>query len=457
MAKIAVAGATGFVGSRLIKSLASKHHVIALTRGQKRVDTIENGVGIEWRTCDLFSMLETEVALIDVDYTVYLIHSMLPAAELTQGRFEDLDLLVADNFAKAAKICGVKHIVYVGGIIPPTEKLSRHLRSREEVEKSLRATNIPLTVLRAAMILGSDSSSLAIMTKLIKRLPIMFCPKWANNRSNPVYIDDVVKSIEYVLFEPKNRTYDLGGRELLSYKELMQKACKVLKIKRVIFTFPYITRGVSSFWVSLISGAPRNLVKPLIESLRHEMLVKEEFALKIPNHEYESITQALIKSYSEKESFRKRPRAFSLPKEEFKEQLVRSVQRLTLPKGKNATDVGDLYFKWLPKKLAPFVQVKIIGNTCYFNFIFLKKSLLIIKRSERRSTDHRQLFYIKGGLLVKKTVRGRLEFRETCNGNELLTAIHDYEPALSWQIYKRTQALVHLYVMSAFNKYLKSL
>lgn len=457
MAKIAVAGATGFVGSRLIESLSTKHHVVALTRGNKRVDTLKQGVGIEWRTCDLFSMLETEIALIDVDYAVYLIHSMLPSAELTQGRFEDLDLLVADNFAKAAKFCGVKHIVYVGGIIPLKEKLSRHLKSREEVEKSLRATEIPLTVLRAAMILGPNSSSLAIMTKLIKRLPFMLCPRWANNRSNPVYIDDVICGIEYVLFNPDNRTYDLGGKELLSYKDLMQKACKVLNIKRYIFTFPYITRGISSFWVSLISGAPKNLVKPLIESLRHEMLVKEKYALKIPNHEYENIEDALIKSYKKDESINTKPRAFTLPKEEFKEQLVRSVQRLTLPSGKNAKEVGILYFEWLPKKLSPFLKVEIRGNTCFFNFIFLKKSLLIIRRSNRRSTEKRQLFYIKGGLLAKTTGRGRLEFRETCNKKQLLTAIHDYEPALPWQIYKYTQALVHLYVMSAFDKYLKSL
>lgn len=459
MSKIAIAGATGFVGSKLLELLSKDNHVIALTRGDERESTIEGGVGIEWRTCDLFSMLETEEALEGVEYAVYLIHSMLPSAELTQGRFEDLDLLVADNFAKAAAFNKVKQIIYVGGIIPKTDNLSRHLKSRAEVERSLSATGIPLTVLRAAMIIGPNSSSLSIMTRLIKRLPIMFCPKWTNNRSNPVYLDDVLTAISWVVKNEDafNKVFDLGGKEHLTYSELMQKAAKILNLKRYIFTFPYIAKGFSSFWVSLITGAPLNLVKPLIESLRHEMLVDKDSALKIPGHEYLSIDEALKLSYRKEAEIEKKPRAFVLPLEERRIHLVRSVQRLRLPSGMDATQIGKLYFEWLPKKLAPFINVRIDGDLCYFNFLFIKKSLLTIERSNRRSDVNRQLFYIKGGLLVRTTGRGRLEFRETYNNKEILAAIHDFDPALPWPIYKYTQAIVHLFVMSSFHKYLKSL
>lgn len=459
MATIAIAGATGFVGSGLIKILESKHRVVALTRGDSRKSDREGEIGVEWRTCDLFSMLEAEEALAGVDYAVYLIHSMLPSAELTQGEFEDLDLLVADNFAKAARLCGLKHIVYIGGIIPEKERLSRHLQSRKEVEECLRASKIPLTVLRAAMIIGARSSSLQIMTRLVKRLPIMICPSWTRNRSNPIFLNDVISAIDHVLGnrDCMNKIYDLGKAEdAISYVELMQTSAKVLGLKRLIFPFPYFMKIISSYWVSLVTGAPRNLVKPLIESLRHEMIVDPKMSLEIEGKNYTPIEHALSLAYQNQKALGKEPRAFVLPGEEKRIGLVRSVQRFKLPKGLSAKDVGAMYLEWLPKKFSPFLRVDVEGDLCSFCLPFISKSLLTIERSDIRSSDSRQLFYIRGGLLVGKKGRGRLEFRETYDRKEILAAIHDYDPALPWQIYKFTQALLHLWVMSSFEKHLKN-
>ena len=147
--KIAVAGSSGFVGSALLPRLAKEHQVVALTRGD-----IPNQENISWVQCDLFSLLETEKALKGVDFAVYLVHSMLPSAQLTQGSFQDLDLLVADNFARAAELNNIKQIIYVGGIIPSNQELSKHLKSRKEVENALAFRKAKLTTLRAAMILS---------------------------------------------------------------------------------------------------------------------------------------------------------------------------------------------------------------------------------------------------------------------------------------------------------------
>src|SRR5690606_19576051 len=131
-----------------------------------------------WVQADLFSLLEVERALEGADVALYLVHSMIASAELTQGSFADFDLILADNFARAAKSRGVRHILYVGGLIPEGERLSRHLESRLEVEQTLRAQGVPVTALRASIIIGPAGSSLRMVENLVRRLPVMITPAW---------------------------------------------------------------------------------------------------------------------------------------------------------------------------------------------------------------------------------------------------------------------------------------
>jgi uncharacterized protein YbjT (DUF2867 family) len=395
---------------------------------------------------------------------------MLPSAQLTQGSFQDLDLLVADNFARAAKKRGLKQIIYLGGIIPPNQELSSHLKSRMEVETSLASHSVPLTTLRAGMVLGGDGSSMNIMVRLVRRLPVMICPAWTQRRSQPVYIDDVVASIKYVLGQEEcyGRVFDLAGPTQVNYQEMMLEAGRQIGRDLKTFSVPFISPNLSRLWVSLITGAPKNLIAPLIATLKNDMLPDENRLLKIPGREFLGYREALKKALAEGNDRTTRPRAFILPEGERRKRSVRSVQRLYLPEGLNAADVANLYMSWLPRHFAPIFRVSIEGDWVTFHFPLVSKSLLILEKSNRRSAGNRQLFYIRGGLLAKtkskgksksKTAvigRGRLEFRQTYDSRHVLAAIHDFKPTLPWYLYRVTQALIHAWVMRNFDSYLRN-
>jgi len=167
--KVVIAGASGFVGQALAPELAESFHVIGLSRS---VRTPGGGFD-EYRSCDLFSLKEAEQALQGAEYAVYLVHNMMPSTRFTQGDFADLDVVCADNFARAAAAAGVKQIVFLGGLIPERAELSKHLQSRSEVEKVLAGHVVPVTTLRAGLILGGRGSSFQIMARLVERLPVM--------------------------------------------------------------------------------------------------------------------------------------------------------------------------------------------------------------------------------------------------------------------------------------------
>ena len=173
---IAVAGASGFIGQALCERLALTHTVVALSRAAS-----PSAGGIERRRCDLFSLLDCERGLTGADVAVYLVHSMMPSARLTQASFADMDLILADNFARAAKRVGVKQIVYLGGVVPETGVLSPHLASRVEVERALAAHGVPVTTLRASLVIGPDGSSFRILQRLVERLPVMLLPRWTRS------------------------------------------------------------------------------------------------------------------------------------------------------------------------------------------------------------------------------------------------------------------------------------
>ena len=273
---IAIAGASGFVGRHLCQRLADNgHRVLALSRSGKPPVDHPN---VEGRPCDLFSLLDAERAVHGADKAVYLVHSMLPSARLTQASFEDMDLVLADNFARACRRSDVTHAVYLGGIVPqlPDDtSLSQHLASRREVESALAAYGMAVTTLRAGLVIGPHGSSFRIVTRLVRRLPTMLGPSWTRTPTQPVALRDVVDIIARTLEEakPAGGAYDIGCPDVVTYTELMQRTAEhMLGQRPVVRPVPVLTPRLSALWVSLVSSTPMALVKPLVQSLSHPMV-----------------------------------------------------------------------------------------------------------------------------------------------------------------------------------------
>ena len=451
MKKIVIAGASGFIGRYLIEYLLdnTNHKIIGLSRTQK----ISHHDRLEWKRCDLFSVKEIEDVLNGAHASFYLVHSMQPSAHLDQADFIDYDLILADNFGRAAQKMGVQKTIYLSGLMPSKKVLSKHLLSRLEVEEALKEYIPTYVFLRAGLILGKDGSSFNILINLVKRLPIAICPAWINNTTSPVHYSVVVKALGVALEsdEHDRKVIDLCSEENLTYLELLKLTAQLLGYRRIFIQCPFNLLFLSRLWVSYISGASKMLVYPLLESLSHNMVARDEYKMKqIPLLSVEESLQQVVHSLGDdKYSFSNR-----IPQR----NTVRSIQRFILPTGMNGNDIAAEYMAWLPKFLYPFVLVDVIDHEwVYFSFVTRKIRLLTLKRSISRSSEDRALFYIKGGILASQHDNGRLEFRAVLNNRYALAAIHEFKPALPWYIYRYTQAFFHLIVMKSFGRHLEKL
>jgi len=460
-----MAGATGFVGTYLRRQLRGQYRLICLTRSTAGLEQAGQSEDEEWRACDLFSLLELENALAGADYAIYLVHSMLPSARLLQGTFSDLDLIMADNFARAARKNKLKQILYLGGIIPDEEELSRHLASRLEVEHVLGSSGIPVTALRAGIIIGPGGSSFQIVVNLVNRLPFMTLPGWTRTRTQPISIKDVVRAFALAIGNPdfSGQHFDIGGPDIMSYRDMLKRTARFLGLKRLMLNVPFFSPKLSILWVSLFGSAPKALVGPLVSSLRHPMVARPNPLLS------RLLEKAVPFEASLRDSVGPDGRLLPNPRDPIRRaddrsikqgRKVRSVQRLTLPRGWTARDVMEAYYQWLPKCVGPFLKSRHAPGGRLRLSLFTEKLLLIeFTHSPGRSSQERQLLYITGGILARtrNNRKGRIEFREMLDRRCLIAAIHDYTPTLPWPVYSKTQALIHLLVMSRFARFLKKM
>lgn len=445
--KVAIAGASGFIGRALIDHIIENTDwsIIALSRGKKA----STNPRIEWRQADMFSLLEVEKGLKGANKAFYLVHSMMPSAQLDQGSFEDYDLLLAENFALAAEKVGLEHLIYLGGIFPENKKLSSHLRSRREVEEVFKDRSFSTSNARAGLIVGEGGSSFQIMFNLIDHLPVLACPSWTQNPMTPIDRTDAVSAIVEMATGDlhKNKTYEIGGPQTFTYFELLKICAQKMQKARLFIKVPLPIMAFSKLWVRLFSGASKELVYPLLDSLKMPMAIHESkrFPTSRKQLSYEESLDQAIKSSG--------PKSYTPAK--YNRDCVRSVQRMDLPTEHNVTWVAEEYMRWLPRFLTPFIRVNIIDNLIRFCLLQNKWVMLELTYSPERSSNHRRLFYITGGLLTKTHDRGRLEFRKTHDQKSLLVAIHDFYPSIPWFIYRYTQAILHLWVMGRFSKHLR--
>lgn len=272
-----VTGVTGYVGGRLVPELLDAGFTVrAVSRNPARLDGREWGDDVERVAADVGDLDAIRGALEGADVAYFLVHS------LGTGRtFEAVDRRNALTFARAAREAGVGRIVYLGGLYPdvPEGELSAHLASRKEVEEILLASGVPTAVLRAAVILGSGSASFEMMRYLTERLPAMTTPRWVDNRIQPIAIRDVLRYlVGAASFPPEvSRGFDIGGPDVLTYREMMHRYARAAGLRRrIVVAVPVLTPRLSSHWVGLVTPVPSGIARPLVESLQHEVVCRDD-------------------------------------------------------------------------------------------------------------------------------------------------------------------------------------
>jgi uncharacterized protein YbjT (DUF2867 family) len=267
---IAVTGASGFIGGHLVRHLRDREYKVrALVRNPDAVQLD----GVEVERINLTDISDLTNNLRNIDTAYYLIHSMKDANK----SFAEQDRHAAENFAKASEKAGVKRIIYLGGLGEMGEFLSEHLKSRTEVGKILQSGTVPTTVLRAAIILGPGSASWQMLRQLVERLPLMITPRWVETKCQPIALRDVLGYLHGCLNAPQTAadTFDIGGPDVLTYRQMMLGLADVLGKRRWIYGIPVLTPKLSSYWVDLVTDVPSSIARPLIDGLKNEVVCRD--------------------------------------------------------------------------------------------------------------------------------------------------------------------------------------
>lgn len=304
--RIALTGATGYVGGRLAPLLLERGYQIrCLARSPRKLDDRpwRDNAAVEVVRDDLSDMSVLAEHLRGCAVAYYLVHSMIAAG----SGYSEQDRTLARNFAEAAAEAGVSRIIYLGGLGELADSLSEHLRSRRETESTLESTGVPVTVLRAAMIIGAGSASFEILQYLVNRLPVMVTPRWVLTECQPVAIRDVLYWLVECLQSPKTtgRVIEIGSPDVISYRELMQVAAEELGLRRrLIITVPVLTPRLSSAWISLVTPVPYQIARPLADGLSNRVVVTDHSVQEVMPYEALSVREAIREALSATQSGR---------------------------------------------------------------------------------------------------------------------------------------------------------
>jgi uncharacterized protein YbjT (DUF2867 family) len=290
---ILLTGANGYIGMRLLPVLVEAGYtVICLVRDQRRMEIAESlKSAVQFYEGDLLKP-ETLLGLpSQIEAAYYLVHSM----GAPSGNFATLEQQAATNFVEAISRTTAKHIVYLSGIVNDRQ-LSTHLQSRKNVEDILLAGSVPVTVLRAAIIIGSGSASFEIIRDLVEKLPVMVAPKWLKTRCQPIAVRNVVQYLVGILLKPEayGQVFDIGGPDTLSYKRMLLEFAKVRGLQRLILIVPVLTPRLSSLWLHFVTSTSYSLARSLVDSMVNEVVVERngiENLVKVPLIPYQQAVQ----------------------------------------------------------------------------------------------------------------------------------------------------------------------
>ena len=264
--RAAVIGATGVVGRALVPVLARRGEVVAVSRRGSAPDL----PGVRALAADAADSLRG--ALEGVDIVYHLVHS------LGSRNFAEIDLRAAENVATEAERAGVSQIVYLGGLGEDQPQLSAHLRSRMDTAAALASGAVPVTTLRAAVIVGRGSAAFETIVALVDRLPVMVAPRWLSTPTQPIALDDVIRYLDGVagLAVALGQSFDLGGPEVLTYGDMVRRIARIRGRRPVILEVPVLTPRLSSYWLHLVTPVRAAVARPLIEGLRNPTVADDD-------------------------------------------------------------------------------------------------------------------------------------------------------------------------------------
>jgi uncharacterized protein YbjT (DUF2867 family) len=293
--KILLTGANGYIGKRLLPVLLEQgHKVVCCVRNKERFSPKELGhKNLQIIEVDLLNKTSLATIPSDIEISFYLIHSMVHS---TSG-FDNLEKQCAENFVEMIDCTSCRQIIYLSGI-SNTPKLSKHLQSRKTVEDILKKSKTNYTILRAGIIVGSGSASFEIIRDLVEKLPVMLTPKWLKTQCQPIAISNVIEFL-YKVMDSKycpNQTFDIGGSDILTYKDMLLQYADVRKLKRRIFILPVMTPRLSSYWLYFITSTSYNLAVNLVESMKIKVICQQNSLAEKLNIKLFSYREAIEKT-----------------------------------------------------------------------------------------------------------------------------------------------------------------
>ena len=368
---ILVTGATGFIGARLISHFSKLGYTV---KGMSRKN-IPDTPNVKYVQADVFDASQLENALAGIEIAYYLLHSMEGNKDHWK-EFASREKIQAQNFLKAATKAGVKRIIYLGGLVNDSLDLSPHMKSRKEVGEILASGDIPVTELRASLIIGAQGGSYAMLRYLVERLPVMVCPSWVKSLAQPIAVDDVIEYLSGCMMHPETagKIYEIGGKDKVTYEELMRVYSKYLNKSLFIIEIPFLTTRLSSYWVDLITPVKASLARPLIDSLVHDTVVTDDSITKVIPLRLKSVRDAIDVATKE---IRDNPPDTPLREERTGFKIN---QKLLLVSLIAMAIVGTTYY-WLDDRTELYKPLWILGGI--FWYVTIVAAIVFVKNKTR--------------------------------------------------------------------------